>query len=83
MSFSRLAVAGAYSLRRTLSDLARCLADRGFLRISRSVIVNRERIRGLARLKKGEYAVELQGGASLKLTRSYHSQLDGLLGDPL
>ena len=70
-------------VRRTLNDLATCLSDKGFLRISRSVIVNLDRVCELAPLKKGEYQVELRSGAHLKLTRSYHSQLEILLGDPL
>lgn len=73
----------SYLLRRTLVDLASCLADKGFSRISRSVIVNLDRVRELVPLKKGEYQVELRGGAHLKLTRSYRSQLEVLLGDPL
>ncbi len=73
----------SYLLRRTLNDLASCLADKGFLRISRSVIVNLDRVCELAPLKKGEYQVELQGGTHLKLTRSYRSELESLMGDRL
>jgi two-component system LytT family response regulator len=73
----------SYLLRRTLNDLASCLADRGFLRISRSVIVNLDHVCELAPLNKGEYQVEMHGGAHLKLTRSYRPQLEILLGDPL
>jgi len=73
----------SYLLRRTLSDLADCLANNGFLRISRSVIVNLDRVCELAPLKKGEYQIELYGGTQLKLTRSYRSQLEALMGDPL
>ena len=73
----------SYLLRRTLTDLAACLADKGFLRISRSVIVNLDRVCELAPVKRGEYQVALHCGAHLKLTRSYRSQLESLLGDPL
>jgi len=72
-----------FLLRRTLNDLAGCLADKGFVRISRSVIVNLDRICELAPLKKGEYRVELHGGTRLKMTRSYRSRMEILLGDPL
>ncbi len=75
--------ARSFLLRRTLTDLAACLANKGFLRISRSVIVNLERVCELAPVKRGEYQVELRCGARLKLTRSYRSQLERLLGDPL
>ncbi len=47
------------------------------------MIVNLDRVCELAPLKKGEYQIELHGGTQLKLTRSYRSQLDVLLGDPL
>ena len=73
----------SYLLRRTLNDLAVCLADEGFLRISRSVIVNLDHVCELAPVKRGEYQVELHCGAHLKLTRSYRSQLESLMGDPL
>jgi len=73
----------SYLVRRTLTELAGCLADKGFLRISRSVIVNLDRVRELAPMKKGEYRVELHGGAHLKLTRSYRAQLEYLMGNPL
>lgn len=73
----------SYLLRRTLNDLAGCLAGKGFVRISRSVIVNLDRVCGLAPMKKGEYRIELHGGTELKLTRSYRAQLEALMGDPL
>jgi len=73
----------SFLLRRTLNDLAGRLAGNGFLRISRSVVVNLDRVRELAPLKRGEYQIELHGGTRLKLTRSYRSQLETLLGDPL
>lgn len=73
----------SHLLRRTLNDLARCLSGMGFLRISRSVIVNRDRIGELAPLQKGEYEVELRGGKRLKLTRSYCSELESLMSDVL
>lgn len=73
----------SFLLRRTLNDLAGRLEGNGFLRISRSVIVNLDRIRELAPLKRGEYQIELHDGTRLKLTRSYRSQVETLIGDPL
>ena len=70
-------------LRKTLNDLADRLGGDGFSRISRSVIVNLDRICELTPLKRGEYQVELHSGTHLKLTRSYRSQLENLVGDPL
>jgi two-component system, LytTR family, response regulator len=73
----------AYLLRKTLNDLAARLGNEGFTRISRSVIVNLDRVSELTPLQRGEYQVELHGGTLLKLTRSYRSQLENLIGDPL
>jgi two-component system, LytTR family, response regulator len=73
----------SYLLRKTLNELTARLGAGGFSRISRSVIVNQDRICELAPLNKGEYRVELNGGTRLKLTRSYRSQLEILIGDPL
>ena len=73
----------SYLQRKTLNDLAVRLGGEGFSRISRSVIVNVDRICELTPLKRGEYQVELHNGTHLKLTRSYRSQLETLLGDPL
>lgn len=71
----------SYLLRKTMNDLATRLVAEGFSRISRSVIVNLDRICELTPLNKGEYRVELKGGTHLKLTRSYRSQLEILIGD--
>ena len=72
-----------YLLRKTLSELAARLEGGGFSRISRSVIVNLDRVSALAHLKRGEYQIELRGGTHVKLTRSYRSQLEILIGDQL
>ncbi len=73
----------SHLIRRTLNDLAVQLGGQGFLRISRSVIVNLDRVSELGPLKRGEYQVELHGGTHLKLTRAYRSQLEILIGDSL
>ena len=73
----------SYFLRKTLNDLAVRLGGEGFSRISRSVIVNLDRVCELTPLKKGEYMVELHGGPNLKMTRSYRPQLEVLLGELL
>ena len=73
----------SHLLRKTLNDLAVRLEGEGFSRISRSVIVNLDRVCELVPLQRGEYQVKLHGGTHLKLTRSYRSQLEILIGDPL
>lgn len=65
-------------LRETLNSMERRLEGDSFVRISRTTIVNRHRIRELQPLFHGEYAILLQSGARLTLTRSYREQLPRL-----
>ena len=51
-----------------------------FMRISRSTIVNVDRIKELQPLFHGEYSVILRNGTRLTLSRGYREKLDGLLG---
>ena len=51
-----------------------------FMRISRSTIVNMERIKELQPLFHGEYTVILRNGTKLTLSRSYREKLDQLMG---
>jgi two-component system, LytTR family, response regulator len=66
-------------IRRTLSELERDLPDHDFVRIHRSTIVNLNRIRGLELQSSGEFAVVLQSGAQLRLSRRYRKRLQDLL----
>jgi two-component system LytT family response regulator len=50
------------------------------MRISRSTIVNVDRIKELQPLFHGEYAVILRNGTTLTLSRSYREVLDQLIG---
>ena len=65
-------------LRETLSALEARLAPQKFLRISRSVIVNIERVKELQPLFHGEYSVVLRNGKQLTLSRSYRDKLPQL-----
>lgn len=56
-------------LRETLTHLEAKLPPRMFLRISRSIIVNLERIKGLQASSRGEHLVVLQDSRQLLLTR--------------
>jgi two-component system LytT family response regulator len=69
----------SYLLRESLSSLEAQLDPARFLRIHRSTIVNLERIRELQPQSHGEYAVILQNGTQLRLSRSYRDKLDQLL----
>lgn len=66
--------------RETLTALAERLPGKKFLRISRSTIVNVERIKELQPLFHGEYAVILRNGKTLTLSRSYRDVVDQLVG---
>jgi two-component system LytT family response regulator len=56
-------------LRETLTNLEGKLPERSFLRISRSIIVNLERVKGIQSAPRGEYLVLLHEGRQLLLTR--------------
>lgn len=66
-------------IRRTMSELERDLGDLKFVRIHRSTIVNLDRVRGLELQSSGEFAVVLQSGAQLRLSRRYRKRLRDLL----
>jgi len=66
--------------RETMADLEQMLPPTKFMRISRSTIVNVDRIKELQPLFHGEYAVILRSGTRLTLSRSYREKLNQLLG---
>jgi two-component system LytT family response regulator len=60
----------SHLLRETMNELEAKLDAAKFLRIHRSTIVNIDRIKELSPLFNGDYAVILQDGTELKLSRS-------------
>jgi two-component system LytT family response regulator len=66
--------------RETMSALAEQLSPKHFLRISRSTIVNVDRIKELQPLFHGEYVVILRNGTKLTLSRNYRDALHQLMG---
>ncbi|HXG48362.1 MAG TPA: LytTR family DNA-binding domain-containing protein [Methylomirabilota bacterium] len=66
--------------RETMSSLESRLPAGRFMRISRSSIVNVDRIKELQPLFHGEYAVILRNGTRLTLSRGYRDNLQQLLG---
>lgn len=64
--------------RGTIQDFERRLAPYDFVRIHRSVIVNRRRIKELRPWFTGEYAVLLTSGKELTLSRGYRNRLAAL-----
>jgi two-component system LytT family response regulator len=65
-------------LRDTLNAIEARLPPDKFVRISRSVIVNIDRIKELQPLFYGEYAIILQNGARLTLSRRFRDKLQQL-----
>ena len=66
--------------RETMAALEAQLPPTKFMRISRSTIVNVDRIKELQPLFHGEYTVILRNGTRLTLSRGYREKLDQLLG---
>lgn len=67
-------------LRQTLSALEEQLDPRRFLRIHRSVIVQLDRVRELHRLAGGDFAVVLDSGERLTLSRTYRERFEAAVG---
>jgi len=61
-------------LRRTLAELEQDLGEEKFIRIHRSIIVNRDRIRGMELQAGGEYEVVLRSRERLRLSRRYRKR---------
>jgi two-component system, LytTR family, response regulator len=59
----------SHILRETLNALEKQLDPEKFLRISRSAIVNLDRVKELQPMFKGEHIIVLQNGKRLTMTR--------------
>jgi len=68
----------SHLLRESISSIETRLSPDKFVRISRSVIVNVERVKELEPLFGGEYTVTLQNGQRLTLSRRYRHKLPQL-----
>ena len=66
-------------MRATMIELEQKLNPRRFLRVSRSAIVNVDRIREVAPWFNGEFLVTLRSGAQVPSTRGYRQGLVDLL----
>jgi len=69
-----------FVLRGTMKQLEQILDPERFVRVHRSTIVNRERVRSLRPHRNGEYFVTLENRRELKLSRSYKANLERLIG---
>ncbi len=65
-------------VRRTLQELEQDLDENTFVRIHRSIIVNRDRVGGLELQSGGEYEVALDSGVRLRLSRRYRKRFQEL-----
>ncbi|WP_221033091.1 LytR/AlgR family response regulator transcription factor [Actomonas aquatica] len=65
----------SHLMRETMARLESRLDPKRFVRIHRSTIVNLDRVRKLSPGFVGEYAVVLQDGTKLKLSRGYQDRL--------
>lgn len=72
-------VGRSYLQRETMARLEARLSPRKFVRIHRSTIVNLDRVRKLSPSFIGDYAVVLNDGTKLKLSRGYYDRLAKLM----
>jgi two-component system, LytTR family, response regulator len=69
----------AYYVRETLASLESQLPAAKFMRVSRSAVVNVDRIKEFQPLFYGDYTVLLQSGVKVTLSRNYRDRLEKLL----
>jgi two-component system LytT family response regulator len=69
--------------RSSLSELIRNLDPRRFIRIHRSAIINIDSVLELEPLSHGEFEVLLKNGSRSRVSRTYRTQLEERLGQPL
>jgi two-component system LytT family response regulator len=67
----------------SLGELESKLDPRQFLRIHRSTVVNRSRVRELQPHSHGDFLVFLHDGTRLRLSRSYRQRVEESLGQSL
>lgn len=70
----------SYLLRETMGAIEKRLESHHFIRVSRSAIVNLDRIKELQPMFHGDYAVILRDGTRLSLSRTHRDKLQTLLG---
>jgi two-component system LytT family response regulator len=74
--------AATHLLRITLSALAHRLVGSRFVRISRSVLVNLDRVSEVRPKSHGDYLIQLRNGRSLHGSRKYRQSLMHLTAEP-
>src|SRR5262249_43634882 len=69
----------SHYFRETLASIETQLNPEKFLRISRSIIVNLDRVKELQPLFYGDYVVILHNGSRLNMTRNYRDRLEAII----
>ena len=70
--------ANSYSLRGSISTVERQLEPYGFIRIHRSVLVNKSFVEEIWARPTGEYGLQMKGGQEYTVTRTYKKNLKSL-----
>jgi two-component system LytT family response regulator len=70
----------SYLLRETMNGMAARLGTDKFLRVSKSTLVNIERVKEWQPLFHGDSVLILEDGTRLTVSRVYRENLEGLLG---
>ncbi len=68
----------SHVLRESISVMAERLDPYGFIRISRSVLVNTSFVEDIRPSSRGEYGLRIQGGTEYTVTRTYKKNLKSL-----
>lgn len=68
-----------YLIRETLGHMEEVLDPSKFIRVHRSTIVNMRQIRKLSPLSFGDYALWLENGMEIKVSRTFHAKLSALV----
>jgi two-component system, LytTR family, response regulator len=71
---------GSYLLRESISVVSEKLAPYGFVRIHRSVLVNRAFVEEIQPWSTGEYILRVRGGKEYTVTRTYKKNMKSLAG---
>jgi two-component system LytT family response regulator len=69
-----------YLVRERMQELEERLDPAVFFRVHRSAIVRLAQVESLLRAPGGDYAVQLKGGARLKVSRSRYEELGQKMG---
>ena len=69
----------SYRWRKSLSECEERLANRGFLRVHRSYVVNPARIQSVKSLQKGEFTLLFAGGGAIDTGRTFRDVIQRFL----